>query len=136
MTVLGSALLHTRHALVRLVDDLASAGLVWKRGNLVSVRSLSSVFPVMHIVAVECKVNDWRRVLRQAAANTWFASESYILIPSRDDWSSVREEAKRTGVGVLTWDSKRVAKILDARRRRLPSSYGSWIVNEWVVGRS
>jgi hypothetical protein len=116
-----------------LVEDLEASGLVYRKGRFVRTKSIKRIFPVRQIVSVECKVGSWRRALRQAVGNTWFASESYILLPKTAAVSDINKEAIKAGIGVMLFDGQKTLKVLSAEKRPQPASYGSWLVNEWVV---
>ena len=116
-----------------VLDDLENALLVRQHEGRVSARALASVFIARGIVAVEAKIHDWQQALRQAIANTWFASQSYILMPSARLKPAAFDHAARFGIGVMTYNGQRTKVELGARRHRIPASYGSWLVNEWAV---
>ena len=67
---------------------------------MIKPRSLARAFAVKHIVA-RAKVSDWSTALMQAAANHWFASHSYILIPPSRVLERINQRAEELGVGVL-----------------------------------
>lgn len=127
-------LLGLRNTLARaLIEDLVAAGLAIRRGDFVRTKPIKKIFPVRQIISVECKVGSWRRAIRQALGNTWFASESYILLPQTKAISAITKEAQRVGIGVMFFDGHKTRKALSAVRHHQPASYGSWMVNEWVV---
>lgn len=112
---------------------LEAAGLLRELRRRVFCNRLASVFAAREIVAIEAKIKDWHSGLRQAAANTWFASHSYVLLPETVVSDSARSTAERLGIGIMTYDGSRTRIPLRARRQAIPSSYGSWLVNEWTV---
>lgn len=114
----------------RAVAALEAAGLVTETTRRVRARSLADVFLAHQIIAIEAKMTDWQRALRQAIGNTWFASHSYILLPDRPSQREVTAEAARFGIGVLTFDGQETRIRLRAVARKLPASYGSWLVHE------
>jgi hypothetical protein len=120
-------------ALERTVGELLEAGLVWVRGEHFSARSLAAIFPARHIIAVEAKMTDWRGAVEQARMNLWFASESYILVPSRINLASVVEFAASVDVGVLAFDGRRTRRCSRPQPRQIPASFGSWVLGEWSV---
>jgi len=128
---LGSTGKHMR----LLVDDLNNACVVNLRGDYVTSRSLSQIFSARRIVAIEAKIDDWRRAIEQAIGNTWFASHSYILMPAHSRMKFVQEEARAFGVGVLIFDGEEAQVLLEAKENPIPASYGSWLLNEWSVHR-
>jgi len=130
---LSKTLVWGERAIERLMEGLEQAELLRRRGKKARCAPLAEIFVARKIVAVEAKIRDWRGAIRQAAANTWFASHSYILIPA-ERWSNqIDAEAARFGVGVLTHDGRRTVVKLRAADRRIPASYGSWLVNEWAL---
>jgi ribonuclease HI len=78
---LTKALQWKRASLKACIEALEKAELVYFNGISVVPKALHHVFAVSKIVAVEAKLGNWQRALSQAVGNTWFASESYILIP-------------------------------------------------------
>jgi len=130
----AAALGHGVQRIRRLLDDLTRGLVVRQHRDHAVARPLDSIFIARRIVAVEAKIRDWRRALEQAAANTWFASHSYVLLPCERFNENIAEHARRLGIGIMTVEDSRVAIRLQARRLPIPSSYGSWLINEWVVG--
>lgn len=112
---------------------LEVAGLLRHRGRRVFCNRLAAVFAAREIIAIEAKIKDWQSGIRQAAANTWFASHSYILLPEGVITEPARTAAERLGVGIMAFDGRRTRIPLRAKRHKIPSSYGSWLVNEWTV---
>ena len=118
---------------VLVLEDLVEANLVVRRGIRYAPRSVADVFVAKRIVAIEAKMSAWREALEQAAANLWFASHSYILVPALNCLRSICEEAKKLGIGVLVFDGKQTRTALRPRRQPIPASYGSWLINEWAL---
>lgn len=116
----------------RSLDRLAAADVVRISPRWIRCRSLREIFAVSRIIALEAKISDWRKGLRQAFLNTWFASESFLLLPHVPGRSQVMAEAQRVGVGVVDATQRLTAPHLAARRDRLPRSYASWLFNEWA----
>ncbi|MDP9190132.1 MAG: hypothetical protein M3P06_00320 [Acidobacteriota bacterium] len=115
------------------LQRLEAAGLLRELRQRVYCNRLASVFAAREIVAIEAKIKDWQSGLRQAAANTWFASHSYMLLPQTVVSDAARGAAERLGIGIMTFDGSRTRVPLLARRQTIPSSYGSWLVNEWTI---
>jgi len=115
-----------------ILADLARARLLQLTEHVVP-EPLEATFVAERIVAIEAKVSDWRAALRQAVANTWFASHSCILLPAERFGPAVRDEARAQGIGVVTYDGSATAVAVRAREQEIPASHGSWLVNEWAV---
>jgi len=117
-----------------VLRDLVEVGLVTHRRNRFVARSASKVFVAKRIIAIEAKMRAWRDALEQATANLWFASHSYILIPTLNCLRLICEDAQKLGIGVLVFDGKQTRTALSPRKHPIPASYGSWLINEWAVG--
>lgn len=133
LSMLEKSLLYPRKHIHELVNDLLEAGLINLNGSYVRHQSLRRIFGLRSLIAIEAKISKWQKALEQAAANTWFASESYILLPHRKDFTDVVNSARKIGIGVLCFDGDKVDRIYSARPVQLPVSYGSWIFNELVL---
>lgn len=113
----------------RSLERLRLAGMVRPQRDKWALRPLREVFAIEQLIAVEAKVSEWRGGLKQAWLNTWFASASYLLIPQVPRRSAVLDRAREIGIGVCTLQERVIAPTC---RPRLPSSYASWLFNEWV----
>lgn len=118
----------------QLLDRLRRAHLIRRHGDIFRPRRLDEIFKTRSIVAVEAKMANWKSALAQAIANLWFASHSYILIPANRNLRSVVQEARKHSIGVMVYAERRYRLAHWAPRQRIPSSYGSWLFNEWVLG--
>ena len=132
---LADLLVQSLHQISEIVEHLQEARMVIRRGYHVAPRALEDLFIARRIVAIELKVSDWQKAIVQAAANTWFASHSYILIRPHRSIKKITRQAKNFGIGVLIFKEQKVHTVLEAEERNLPASYGSWIVNEWTMHR-
>jgi hypothetical protein len=116
----------------RALDRLVAADVINASGRLIQRRSLHEIFAVKRIIALEAKISDWRKGLQQAFLNTWFASESFLLLPRVPRRDTIVKTAAQMGVGIIASDQRLSAPQLRPRRDRLPQSYASWLFNEWV----
>jgi hypothetical protein len=110
------------------VERLQLAGLILQVRNGWRAKPLSSIFAAIAIVAIEAKMRDWGTALQQAFLNTWFASDSYVLVPGSENKEKLVAAAAAQGIGILNTDSRLSFK----RSRMLPRSYASWQLNEWA----
>jgi hypothetical protein len=99
-------------------------------------RPLREVFAVTRILAFEAKVRDWRSGLQQAFFNSWFSSETFLLLPDRTDQPAMLDRAAELGVGIITLGQPLARPCVRPRKERVPRSYASWLFNEWVWRRS
>lgn len=114
------------------IERLASAKMVRKVRQRWRPLSLSRNYAISRLIAIEAKVSEWSAGLEQALLNTWFASESYILIPHVPKGSKLLSQAEPLGVGVIAGSSKTLASKPSLTPIRHPRSYASWLFNEWV----
>jgi hypothetical protein len=94
--------------------------------------SLARIFAVREIVAIEAKIREWSEAIAQARLNTWFASRSFVLVPSVPRRSQLLAEAESSAVGVFSRGPGMSPVVREANRFGLPRSYASWLFNEWV----
>lgn len=112
----------------RSLGRLERADMVVLQKGKWRARALSRIFAIRRIVAIEAKVAEWRAALDQAFINTWFTSESYVLVPAIPKGAGLLETALQHGVGVLSKERPRLVE----RRITQPQSYISWLFNEWT----
>lgn len=110
------------------VERLKVADLILRTGKSWRAKPLSSIFAAVAIVAIEAKISNWGTALQQAFLNTWFASNSYVLVPGSKVGDKLAAAASAKGVGILSTD----ACLSFKRSRMLPRSYASWQLNEWA----
>lgn len=114
------------------LERLRNANIISQNSRSLRLRSLNEVFAVRRLIAIEAKIEQWRVGLHQAVQNTWFASESYLLLPRVPPRSRLLDLALRFGIGVRTCDQNLDISDCLPRRDRIPKSYASWLFNEWV----
>lgn len=117
----------------RVADDLHEQRAIVLSGDRLRADRSSGAFAASRIVAVEAKISKWEDALFQAHSNAWFASHSYILLPSRSLARRAVGRAASLGIGVVVLESGRLVRMSRARSRPIPASLGSWIVNEWMI---
>jgi hypothetical protein len=112
------------------LDRLAAADLVRKTRSRWAAKSVQRSFAVRNIIAIEAKVADWKSAAEQAYLNTWFTTESYVLLPAAKKGHPLLAAAKNLGIGVLS----PTQGLLRRPRSKpvLPRSYASWLFNEWA----
>ncbi len=135
LTSMANSLARSLSRTQRIVKQLEDAEMVLRRGDHVTPRALTSIFVAKRIVAIEFKISNWMKAIHQAAANTWFASHSYILIKPHRSIVTIKKHASQFGVGVLIFDGSQVVNELAPVEHEIPASYGSWIINEWTLHR-
>lgn len=122
---------HKKAAVLRSIKDLESSGMIFCENGL--VRSNEEAFLFSGIVAIEAKIKDWKKAVQQAAQNRWFASQSYILIPYRKDFSEICSKASSLRIGVLSVRDGEVVMISPPEDHGIPKSYGAMMIHEWAL---
>ena len=112
------------------LDRLEAAELVFRVGNAWKPRCLAKSFAARQIIAVEAKISEWARAARQAFQNTWFASDSFVLLPKDRPVAAVRSAAREFGIRFCSPGKCLRSKNMSASS--LPRSYVSWLFNEWA----
>jgi len=92
--------------------------------------SLATTFAATRIVAIEAKIAEWKAALDQAHINTWFASESCVLVPRVPRHSALLHHAQERGVTVLAKEGNELQQWAPSFSG--PRSYVSWLFNEWA----
>jgi hypothetical protein len=115
---------------VASLERLEGAALVRRVGSRWAARSIQQSFAVRSLIAIEAKVNDWKSAVQQAYLNTWFTSESYVLMPPAAKGHPLFAAARKRGVGVLSTAEGVLRK--PRKSACLPRSYASWLFNEWA----
>lgn len=111
---------------------LALADLVFQASHTWRPRSVKDSFAVSRLIAVEAKIKNWQEGLKQAARNRSFASESYLLLDAYPSSSNIVSTAESLNVGLLKSEGGLSSPYLPAPERGLPSSYASWLFNDWA----
>lgn len=111
---------------------LSDAQVVEVRTDGLYRKPVEEVYAVKRLVAIEAKVRDWSKGLEQAFQNTWFASESYLLLGVLPQRGNLAECAKKLGVGVLHKEQSLFKPYLKSTIGKLPISHASWLFNEWA----
>lgn len=119
--------------LFRVLERLLDSSMIRRTKKRWIPRSLKSGYGVTNIQAIEAKVSDWHGAFQQASINRWFASESCVLSPVQSPSSKVMNKAKKIGVGIYSLSTGTpVRTVQKPIRGCLPSSYASWMLNEWI----
>jgi hypothetical protein len=110
---------------------LMAAGMIMVESGVCSAQPTEASYAVRSIAAIEAKVSRWRLAYAQAMRNTWFASESYILLPALPTSRAFRRQPIPDAVGVITQQAG-LPPAFGSNRTSQPTSYASWAFNEWI----
>lgn len=118
--------------LLSSIERLLDAGLITRFKTKWKAEALNHIFGVRSIVAVEAKIKNWSDALHQSQLNLWFASEAYILSPVEKPSQSIMSRSRDSGIGIFLLNGNHVRRAQGPRKNDIPSSYGSWMFNEWI----
>lgn len=115
------------------IEKLLWAKLIYKNkdGKAVRCVSLKKYFPIRKIIAIEAKMNKWGEAIKQANMNTWFSTESYILLNRSCCSPKIKDRCKSDGLGIILVNGDIHTELI-AEKRKLPVSYASFQFNEWL----
>lgn len=109
-----------RKLVMRCLDILAEVGAVAEgRGVFSMVPVWRNILP--EIIAIEVKVQDWRRVLDQAMRNSVFAHRTYAALPAVTA-NRIKSELvlQRFGIGLLAVEADGDIKVVRRSPHRQP----------------
>lgn len=115
-------------SLARLHDSR----LAYRRANHWRPYSIKRTFAIKRIIAIEAKLTTSGNAIKQAHANKWFASETYVLSSVLNPSSKVIQTSKKLGIGLYLHRASQIIRVLGSSISALPSCYGSWLFNEWI----
>lgn len=114
------------------IERLMDGGLINRINNQWISKPLKEIYSIKRLLSVEAKMGEWDTLLNQADANRWFASESYALSSVKNPKPSTVQRFKDYGVGLYGFSDGEVIEFNKADKQALPTSYMSWMFNEWV----
>lgn len=117
---------------VKSLARLESARIVKHRGDRWEPRSIVSTIAIRRLIAIEAKTFDWKSGIDQAIQNTWFTSESYVLMNTVPKNQDAIHASGQFGIDFCTLDKPIAKGVVRARKRFIPKSYATWLFNEWV----
>lgn len=114
------------------IERLYDAKLIDRKNGKWVSKQLKEIYSIQRLVSVEAKIGQLNTLLRQADINKWFASESYALSPTKKPQKTTIERFKNYGIGLCTLNDGKIIEFNKAEKQKLPTSYMSWMFNEWV----
>ena len=124
--------LHFRRV-AALLSSLEADGLVAHEGKRWRIHRLRQFFLIKRIIAFEAKMSNWTKAIEQASLNRWFATESYVLVPSTVA-DQLDRRAISAGVGIWRTGMRSPALKAAPSPSRQPVSQASWWLNDYVLG--
>jgi len=118
--------------ILQSIERLCDAGLIERKNGKWISKPLREIYSIKRLISVEAKIGQWNTLLNQADANKWFASESYALSPVKKPKEVTIQRFKDFGIGLYSFNDGEVVEVNKAEKQKLPTSYMSWMFNEWV----
>jgi hypothetical protein len=114
---------------IEAINKLSHLGFLRRKnynGNNIQYLVPRCGFGIRKIIAIEAKLASYKYAFRQGSGNTWFASESYVLIPNK--YKSHAEPInyfENVGI-IMETDGYHITSV--ARKQGIPISIGSWLI--------
>lgn len=113
------------------LEKLNDAEVINEKSNYLFINDINAIFFIKQIITFEAKIKNWKTALSQAQLNENFSSHSYVLLPDKVTHKGVCS-AFNGNTGLVTHTGKRIIRKKRARKMKLPGSYFSWSLNEWI----
>jgi hypothetical protein len=117
--------------IAQTLEKLTIANLIYTENETVKIKDFDDVFFVKKIISVEAKLKNWKTAFEQASLNKNFSSHSYVLLPNETISQNIIASANEN-IGILAHQGKGAIFKKKAKKSKLPGSYFSWILNEYV----
>lgn len=120
--------------LFEAIEHLLDANVITRKNRRWHPISIKHTYAITALHTIEAKVGNWDKVLKQAFLNKWFSSESYVMLPivKPSEQNFMRAHSQGIGIFALSNDRKHIRKFVKADKNSLPTSYASWLFNEWI----
>ena len=127
-----SILGYSQHDIDSALSRLIECDLIryYKSGTIRNI-SINKYCRITKLIAIEAKIDKWKSAIMQAENNTWFSTESYILLNRNGCKSIVQEMCREYGIGIILVN-KGVDCILKSEKRNFPVSHASLLFNEYI----
>lgn len=118
---------------IRSLKKLNQCKLIYLSKSQESVRKvkLEKWCRIRRIIAIEAKIDKWHRAIEQANRNTWFATDSFVLLNKAHCNQKVYNLCRQQGIGIILQNG-RIDTILNSEHKDFPVSYASLQFNEWI----
>ncbi len=116
---------------IESLEKLLDAKMIYRKNGVWRNYNLEKIYSIKKLISVEAKLGNIKKVREQTIANTWFASQSYALISTKNPRPKTIETFQKSGIGLYCKDYD-FNKLVEAKKLSLPSSYLSWQFNDWI----
>ncbi len=122
---------YSEKQVLNVCETLRLADLLSYSGDKFAIQNRKDNFFIQRIISIEAKMGNVRKVVEQALINLNFASHSYVLLP-HDKITSFTKCRIPDQLGLLGQKDDKTIRSKAARKFGIPSSYFSWMINEYV----
>ena len=113
------------------LKKLVQAELIFFNGMTARIKDFENSFFVREIISIEAKMSDWKNAFKQAQLNENFSSHSYVLLPDKTITENVVSSINGN-LGIFSQSEDGAKLKVRAKKAKLPGSYFSWIINEYI----
>lgn len=110
---------------------LQTSKLVCESNGRMRMSDADNAFFIKQIIAIEAKLKNWKDAIGQAQLNENFSSHSYVLLPENIVNNNVKSVFD-SSIGLISFNNRKVKFKKKARKNKIPSSYFSWALNEYL----
>lgn len=121
----------SKKRIISACETLRLADLLSRKGERFTVQKRKDNFFIQRIISIEAKMGNVRKVVEQALINLNFASHSYVLLPHEKITSRTKDNIPDQ-LGLLGQKDEKTIRSKPAKKFGIPSSYFSWMINEYV----
>jgi len=84
------------------------------------------------MIGIEYKLKDWKKAMWQAVKHRLVFDFLYILIPKRKITQEMKNEAKKTGIGILLFDGISIKIVLKPKFQAYQWHIKKNIIKRWI----
>lgn len=116
---------------IKACEALERANLLKYAHDRFKVQDRKNAFFIDHIISIEAKISNVKKAIEQAFINLNYASHSYVLMPHERITKATKERIP-SPIGLLAQQNEKTIKTKAAKSGKIPSSYFSWVINEYI----
>ena len=89
---------------IESLEKLLDAKMIYRKNGVWRNYNLEKIYSIKKLISVEAKLGNIKKVREQTIANTWFASQSYALISTKNPRPKTIETFQKSGIGLYCKD--------------------------------
>lgn len=122
---------YDRNVINKVINKLCKADLTICKNNRLVIANPENAFFVKKIITIEAKISNYKKAFEQAFININYSSHSYVLMPYENINQKVKSNLPKT-IGLLGQKDNSTVLTKKAKEEKIPSSYFSWVINEYI----